>query len=298
MAINTIAIIGTGDMGSAVGRVLREHGLRVITDLSGRSENSRMLARLAGFEDLGSLEAVAREADLVLSILPSAAAEAFAARMAEALPPGGGPVYADCNAVSPERVRRIGDVMLRAGAGFADAGIVGPPPGKSTRPPRLYVSGPAADILAVLDGKGMDVRHMGPQIGRASAMKMSYASLNKGTIALRTAVLMTAQRLGVGAELREELRYSQGPTYEHMCRIIPYLGAVAARWEGEMHEIEDCYSSMGMTDGFHSASAWVYGILAASELGGEKRTEQPDDRDLEEAVEIFLRAAPPPRDRG
>lgn len=299
MAINTVAIIGTGDMGSAVGRVLHEHGCRVITDLSGRSDNSRMLARQAGFEDLGSLEAVAREADLVLSILPPVAAEAFAARMTAALPPGGGLVYADCNAVSPERVRRIGEVMLQTGAGFADAGIVGPPPGKSPQPPRLYVSGPAADALAVLDGKGIDVRPMGPQIGRASAMKMAYASLNKGTIALRTAVLMTAQRLGVGEELLEELRNSHGQAYEHMCRVIPYLGAVAARWEGEMHEIEDCYRSVGMTGDFHTASAWVYGILADSDLGGEKRTQQPDDRELEEAIEKFLRAAPPlPRGRG
>lgn len=299
MAINTIAIIGTGDMGSAVGRVLHEHGCRVITDLSGRSKNSRMLARQAGFEDLGSLEAVAREAELVLSILPPAVAETFATRMAAAIPAGGGLIYADCNAVSPERVRRIGEVMQQAGASFADAGIVGPPPGKSPRPPRLYVSGPAADAFAGLDGKGIDVRPMGPEIGRASAMKMAYASLNKGTIALRAAVLMTAQRLGVGTELAEELRDSQVRTWEQMCRVIPYLGAVAERWEGEMHEIEDCYRSVGMTGGFHTAAAWVYGILAGSELGGEKRTEQPDQRNLEEAIEAFLRALPPPAgDRG
>lgn len=294
MAINTIAIIGTGDMGSAVGRVLHEHGYRVVTDLSGRSGNSRMLAQQAGFEDLGGLAAVAREADLVLSILPPALAESFAARMAGAITTAGrsGLVFADCNAVSPERVRRIGRLIQDAGTGFVDAGIVGPPPGKSPQPTRFYLSGPAAAAISELDGKGLDIRLMGEEIGRASAMKMAYASLNKGTIALRTAVLMLAQRLGVDEDLRKELQYSQGQAWESMCRVIPYLGAVAARWEGEMHEIEATFESAGITGGFHGAASWIYAVLADSELGTEKRSEQPADRDLEEAIAVFLRAAP------
>ena len=298
MTINTIAIIGTGDMGSAVGRVLGEHGYRVVTDLSGRSRHSRTLARNAGMQDLGSLSAVVNEADLLLSILPPAAAEDFATAVAGVIAAGRpGILFADCNAVSPQRVRRMAGLIEDAGAGFVDAGIVGPPPGAGPQPTRFYVSGPAADVFSELDGKGILIRPMGNETGRASAMKMAYAALNKGSIALRTAVLMLASRLGVEEELRDELEYSQPQVLEHMRRVVPYIAAVSARWEGEMHEIEETFQAAGITGGFHAASAWVYAVLAHSELAVEKRSDQSHDRDLDQAVEIFLKAVPPPGTR-
>jgi len=295
MAIKTIAIIGTGDMGSAVGRVLHEQGYRIITDPAGRSGSSRTLARQAGFENLEGLETVVGEADLFLSILPPVAAGELAERVAAALAGRGRRklIYADCNAVAPASVCRIAAQLEDAGAGFVDAGIVGPPPGRSPQPTRFYVSGPAAGCMSELHGKGLDIRSMGADTGRASAMKMAYASLNKGTIALRTAVLMAAQRLGVGRELQEELQYSQATAYEQMCRNIPFLGAVARRWEGEMHEIEETFRAAGVTGDFHAAAACIYGILAGSELVCETRGEQPLQRDLASASEVFLMDAPP-----
>ena len=70
MNIKTIAVIGTGDMGSAVGRVLVENGQRVITCLKGRSESSTRLAYEAGIENIDTLEEVVVQAELFLSILP------------------------------------------------------------------------------------------------------------------------------------------------------------------------------------------------------------------------------------
>jgi len=298
MTIKTIAIIGSGDMGSAVGRVLGEHGYRVVTDLSGRSGHSKVLARNAGMQDLGSLSAVVNGADVLLSILPPAAAEGFATTVAGVIAAGEAEViYADCNAVSPQRVRRIATLVEKAGAAFVDAGIVGPPPGAGPQPTRFYVSGPAARVLSELDGKGIQVKPMGEETGRASTMKMAYAALNKGSVALRTAVLMMASRLGVEGELHDELEYSQPQVLENMCRVVPYLAAVSSRWEGEMHEIEATFESAGITGGFHTASAWVYAMLAQSELAGEKRSEQRRHRDLDQAVEIFLKAVPPPGTR-
>ena len=57
MAIGTIGIVSTGDMGHAVGRTLREGGFRVVTALEGRSERSRTLAAKGGSEDIGDLTA-------------------------------------------------------------------------------------------------------------------------------------------------------------------------------------------------------------------------------------------------
>src|SRR5690606_32701558 len=51
MSRRTIAIVATGEMGSAVGAALVEGGYRVVTDLTGRSAQSRKLAARAGIED-------------------------------------------------------------------------------------------------------------------------------------------------------------------------------------------------------------------------------------------------------
>ena len=48
MELNTIAILSPGDMGHGVGKVLVEHGYRVITCLAGRSQRTRDLAAKAG----------------------------------------------------------------------------------------------------------------------------------------------------------------------------------------------------------------------------------------------------------
>ena len=71
---DTIAVLMPGDMGHATGAVLIQHGHDVITCLDGRSDHTKELAASAGFRDVGTLDAIVSEADLVLSILPPAAA--------------------------------------------------------------------------------------------------------------------------------------------------------------------------------------------------------------------------------
>ena len=102
MRIETVAILSPGDMGHAVGRALREHGLRVISHLEGRSERTRELAHRAGIAGVASLEDLVREADVVLSILVPSEAAGVAESVADAIrATGADTVFADCNAVSP-----------------------------------------------------------------------------------------------------------------------------------------------------------------------------------------------------
>ena len=50
MKNSTIAVVAPGDMGHAIGQRLGDGGLRVITDLTGRSKRSHDLAAAAGIE--------------------------------------------------------------------------------------------------------------------------------------------------------------------------------------------------------------------------------------------------------
>lgn len=287
MTAHTIAILMPGDMGHAVGRVLREHGHDVVVALDGRGAHTRALAKDAGLRDVGSIASAVGAADLILSILPPAAALQQAEQVANAMQATGtNPVYVDCNAVSPETVKQVATVIETAGAAFIDAGIIGLAPGKGTGP-RFYVSGPDVDAMLALDGKGFEVIEAGETIGAASALKMVYAGLTKGTWTLQTAVLLAAHRLGVIDPLLKEFEHSQGAALTAMRAKIPFLPADSSRWVGEMEEIAATFASAGVSPGFHDGAADIFRILAQTPFASETRADMDTSRTLEEALAVY-----------
>src|SRR5437870_4079838 len=119
-----VGIIAQGQMGSAVGKRLTDHGLTVLTSLEGRSFASIKRAQSAGMKAV-SLDTVAH-ADIILSIVPPGEAETLAQALAPLLTESTRkPVYADCNAVNPETVKRIANIVEPTGCRFVDGGIIG-----------------------------------------------------------------------------------------------------------------------------------------------------------------------------
>ncbi|NNE89903.1 MAG: NAD(P)-dependent oxidoreductase [Silicimonas sp.] len=287
MNTQTIAMLMPGDMGHAVGGALREHGHDVITCLDGRSDHTCALATKGGLRDVGTLNAAVGEADLILSILPPAAALQLAKQVAKAMASTGKtPAYVDCNAIAPETVIAVGDVITKAGATFIDAGIIGLAPGKGT-PPRFYASGPQHELLLALDGHGIQVIGLGPVIGQASAIKMTYAALTKGTWTLQTAVLLAAEQLGVTTALLSEFENSQAAALKSMRASIPFLPADSARWVGEMEEIAKTFADAGVTPLFHEGAADIFRVLEQTPLAAETRADMDKSRTLEEALAIY-----------
>jgi 3-hydroxyisobutyrate dehydrogenase-like beta-hydroxyacid dehydrogenase len=238
----TVGIVSAGEMGAGVGRLLREAGVRVVTTVAGRGERTRERAAAAGMEDVGTLAAVVREADVLLSILPPGRALELAAAVGR----DPGPLYVDCNAVSPATARAIGAVV---GDRYVDAGIVGPPAA-----PRFYASGPHAAELAALP---LDVRALAGDVGQASALKMCYASLTKGLSALLTESMVAAAANGVTAALLEELADSQ-PQFLAGAGRLPGVVPKAYRWVAEMEEIAATFEQAGMTPRMLLGAADVY----------------------------------------
>ena len=286
MALGTIAILSPGSMGSAVGQVLRENGYDVATNLDGRSERTRALAEEAGFRAVSGIDSIVEEADLVMSILVPSEAISVAREAAAAMKrTGASPAYADCNAVSPDTARELGGIIEAAGGRFIDAGIIGGPPGSGS-PPRFYASGPHEAVIGELDGKGIIVPLLGGDVGRASAIKMCYASLTKGVSALQTAALVAAHRLGLSSELEEEMSSSQANVLAQMQSVIGLPGK-AFRWVGEMEEIAATFESVGVTGNFHHGAAEIFRMVADSPLGDERPETIDPNRTLQETVEVF-----------
>ncbi len=290
MNIETVAILSPGEMGSAVGGSFAKHGYEVITTLDGRGEATRDRATVSGFRDGGSLAEIVAAADIILSIMPPDFALAQAQAAADAMrDTGATPPYADCNAISPETARRIGQIIAGAGAEFIDGGIIGHPPNGVLPPTRFYVSGPGADAMATFDGKGIIVRQCGSEIGRGSAVKMAYAGISKGTSALHAAMLIAAERLGVADELYGELQSSTPAIYKRMENLTPALPAVSDRYVGEMLEIAETLSACGVTAGFHEGAAELYRLLGKSPFASERRDTVDKNRSLRETIKVCAR---------
>jgi 3-hydroxyisobutyrate dehydrogenase-like beta-hydroxyacid dehydrogenase len=292
MTLNKVAILSPGAMGHAVGRVLAEHGVDIITCLAGRSERTHRLASAAGFTEIPTLEDLVCEADLVLSILVPVDAEASACQLAGALKATGAqPYIADCNAISPMRSAKIEAVIQSAGGRFIDASIIGPPPGQGA-PPRFYVSGTHAEAMLPLDGKGIVVKSLGEIIGRASGIKMCYAALTKGTSTLQVALLTAAESMGLTEELRQELAYSQAAALQSMESTIPRLPPNAHRWVGEMEEIASTFAEVGVTSHFHLGAAAIYRLLQATSFANESPETIDPDRTLARTIEAAVAQLP------
>jgi putative dehydrogenase len=234
-----VAVIAAGAMGAAVGQRLTDHGVTVLTSLAGRSEATAARAAAAGMSAASDAEIAA--ANFVLSVLPPGDALALAQHFVPALSASNvKPIYVECNAVNPATVERIASTIAPTGCAFVDAGIVGPPPktGQGTLAgPRFYASGDAAPRFAALRLYGLDVRVLDGPPGAASALKMSYAGITKGTQALGAAMLLAAARAGCAAALHEELQFSQPEMLAWLEHFLPAMPAKAYRWIAEMQEI-------------------------------------------------------------
>jgi putative dehydrogenase len=242
-----VAIVAAGAMGAGIGQRLSSHGVRVLTSLTGRGERTAARARAAGMIAASDEEIAA--ADFILSVLPPGEALALAQRFAPALAASNAkPVYVDCNAINPATVERVAGAIVPTGCPFVDAGIIGPPPavvaptpaGKGNAEvsgPRIYASGAEAARLARLRQYGLDVRVLEGSPSAASALKMSYAGITKGTQAIGAAMMLAAMRGGSAEALFAELSYSQAEMLAQFTQQLPKMPAKAYRWVAEMQEI-------------------------------------------------------------
>ena len=264
-----IGVIAQGMMGAGVGRRLHESGATVRTFLTGRSAKSAERARAAGMEPAADEHTLLAGADFFLSILPPGEAEPLAERLAPALKAlDRKPVYVDCNAVSPQTAIRIGEIIAPTGAVFVDGGIIGGPP-RPGYSPTIYASGPTASQTAVLRDWGIDWRVIDGEIGAASALKMSYAGITKGTTAIASAMLLGAARFGCGEALIAELTESQPEMLARFREGIPRMYDKAYRWVAEMEEISDFLEQSPPSRDIYAAVARLYAYLAEAEAEKE-----------------------------
>jgi 3-hydroxyisobutyrate dehydrogenase-like beta-hydroxyacid dehydrogenase len=265
----TVSIIAPGNMGAAVAKRLTENKVTVLTALSGRSKASLERAQDAGMHGVSDRELA--EADFLLSIVPPGDALALAKRLAEVLTTANKkPIYVECNAVSPQTMTGIADVVKTTGCAFVGAGIIGPPPKPGTTNTKFYAAGPHAKDFAVLNDYGLIVRVLEGPLTAASALKMSYAGITKGFTALGASMMLAATRGGSAEALRAELAESQPALFGYLTRQMPAMYSKAYRWVAEMNEISDFIGDDRAEHAMLEAAGQLYERLAADFDGGKQ----------------------------
>ena len=298
MSIDTVAILSPGDMGHAVGQLLRERGLRVVTCLSGRSGRTNRLSERAGIIDMPNLEDLVSSSSVVLSITTSEAVPDVCSRVAQAIcATKSSLLFAECNAISPQRAREMDAVVSGAGARFVDVSIIGGPPAGGYGP-RFYASGEFVAEFEELRDFGLDVRNIGPEIGRASGIKMCYAALTKGSGALYALLLLAAESMGLSEQLAAEFQGSQSEVYQRMESYVPGMPARARRWVSEMEEIEATFEYLGLTPHLFRGVADMFRFIGGTELGNDRPETLNHDRTLRETIQQLAAGLASSKDAG
>ncbi|MDC3058730.1 DUF1932 domain-containing protein, partial [Litorivicinus sp.] len=116
--------------------------------------------------------------------------------------------YLEMNSCSPGTKRSNAQMVADAGGVLADVAIMSPVNPSRLETP-LLVSGPSAeDCVNFLNRFGYNASHCGPDVGQASALKMTRSIMIKGVEALSAECFLTAQRLGIQPEIIASLTES------------------------------------------------------------------------------------------
>jgi len=257
MPTETIGILHPGAMGISVAASALQTGHQICYASEGRSGATRARASKHNLRDLSTLSKLCQTCSIIISVCPPHAAEEVAQQVIDC---GFKGLYLDANAISPQKTERIGEILSSVGIAFVDGGIIGGPawtPGETW----LYLSGKEAETKRIADcfSAGLlETSILGEEIGKASAIKMCYASYTKGTTALLSAILALAEASGVRPELMRQWERDWPGFPAQTESRAQRVTAKAWRFAGEMDEIAGTFESAGLPGGFHRAAREVY----------------------------------------
>lgn len=254
-----VGILHPGQMGISVAASIKNSGFEVFWASEGRSRATLERAESQELVDLMDIKTMCRTCDAIVCVCPPHGAESVAKEVGKN---GFNGLYLDANAISYQRVIKIGELLTAKGIHFIDGGIIGGPawsPGTTW----LYLSGQDAKTAAALFKAGpMETEVIGIEIGKASALKMCYAAYTKGSTALISAILAASEGLGVRENLEKQWEKDWPEFVNQAHQRTQRVTKKAWRFEGEMKEIASTFANVGLPEGFHLAAAEVYRRLS------------------------------------
>ena len=214
----------------------------------------RSLAAQAGLRTGDDVAASLAGAPLVLSLVTADQALAAARDYATSLAPGA--LWCDMNSVAPGTKRASAQAVEAAGGLYVDVAVLAPVNPARLGVPLLLAGAAAGRAESLLRAAGFtNVRGVGAEVGRASAIKMIRSVMVKGLEALTAEMLLAADAAGVTDEVLASLDASE-PAQSWQVRAaynIERMVTHGARRAAEMAEAAQTLRELGidpaMTDG-------------------------------------------------
>jgi len=282
-----IGILSIGEMGFHWAKLLKSHGVEVLTFDQDRGEVSRKRAANAGVQSVASMAELVQSSELIVSIVVPFAATRVALNVADAVKKSGRKnlLFLDANAISPMTADEIAAVLNPAGIDFVDGCIIGSAAkmGKGTI---VYVSGQQASRLQSLESFNIPIKVLGPNTNQASAFKVVYAGLTKGLQGLFCELFMGARRFGLLKELTAQYEDSFPGLIDKVSSSIVGLRIHARRRAEEMDELKRTFNHHGMESFMAPAVQKVLESIAALE-SGQASESGARQGDLQETLELF-----------
>jgi 3-hydroxyisobutyrate dehydrogenase-like beta-hydroxyacid dehydrogenase len=195
-----IGFVGFGEAGYHLAKGLRGAGVTrmfaydINADAPGLGARIRNRAAEAEVELVESSERLAKEIDILLSVVTASSAAEAAAQTAPFLQARH--YYADLNSVSPETKRAIAQTVAAVGARFVESAVMAPVPPYGHKVPMLLGGPYAPSFAGLLSPFGMRFEIVSDQIGVAVAVKMCRSVIVKGLEALLFECVLGATRYG------------------------------------------------------------------------------------------------------
>ena len=277
--MTAVGIVGTGRMGSAMARALREAGLEVI--LHNRTpERAAALARVLGCDTCASPAEAAARADIVLTMLADDDAVLSVWRGPNGLLAGARPgtVLVDLSTVTPDTIRSLEADVRATGAGILDSPVSGSVTLAQSGQLTLMVGGTAEDIeqaRPALEPLAKTIVHVGP-LGSGAAMKLAVNTVIFGLNEALAEGLVLAEAAGVDRSMAYDViaasavgapyvGYKRAAFLEPDATPVAFSLDLAAKDLGLIHELAERVGLDLPQAGTNLAAIQA----AAGEIGGD-----------------------------
>ncbi|MCB1740107.1 MAG: NAD(P)-dependent oxidoreductase [Gammaproteobacteria bacterium] len=291
--VDTVALLGLGEAGSAIARGLRDEWRggdprrRLVGVDIALTGNARGPAIRARAEQLGvSLDAgygaVLAEAQAVFSVVTGVqAAQALTAALPHLRP---GTLFLDVNTLTGPQAAALAAQAQAAGIDYVDIAAMGGFATDGHRAPFL-LAGPAAQRAATwMTPLGFNVRVLSDRAGDASAVKILRSIMTKGIEALAVECLVAAHRSGLVDEVMAGFDDIQARTFQGFLRTltVTHLQHARRRME-EVDKVNENLFELGMTPLMSEATRRSHARTVDADVA------RSDDRKLsfEEALQVL-----------
>ena len=247
-----LAIIGFGEAGSALAQGLASEP--VLTGLAVSCFDVKSLepetakeidarATKSGVIVCHTLDQALSNAGLIFSTVTAGSALDVARSVAGVMEhvqdqPPTPPLFFDMNSVAPGTKRQAAEYISRARMAYVDTAVMAPIHPRLHQTPMLLAGPDAEAALARLTDWGMDLRAVGAETGRASAIKMLRSVVVKGLEALSAEMALAAIRAGVEDEVIASLDASY-PGFDWDGRTAYNLERMATHGKRRAEEMEE-----------------------------------------------------------